>query len=146
MEDGEENPLLEHEEKDDDDDDGDTTNPFQPGGASTPGPSGEQIPMTTMNREKEKESSTAETSFIEGSPISRVLTSNEKAWDSLTGIFPEAKATELEATYSKRAYPLFTVGRGGGGEQRLNSPATNKICTWTRARNFNCSKRNRGAA
>ena len=28
-------PLLEHEEKDDDDD-GDTTNPFQPGGASTP--------------------------------------------------------------------------------------------------------------
>ena len=85
-----------------------------------------------MNREKEKESSTAETSFIEGSPLSRVLTSNAKAWDSLTGIFPEAKATELEATYSKtgklqvkkfgfgkRAYPLFTVGRGGG-EQRLN--------------------------
>ena len=35
----EEIPLLEHEEKDDDDDDdGDTTNPFQPGGASTPGP------------------------------------------------------------------------------------------------------------
>ena len=85
-----------------------------------------------MNREKEKESSTAETSFIEGSPLSCVLTSNAKAWDSLTGIFPEAKATELEATYSKtgklqvkkfgfgkRAYPLFTVGRGGG-EQRLN--------------------------
>ena len=131
-----EDPLLEHEEKydDDDDDDGDTTHPFQPGGASTPGPSGEEIPMTTMNvnREKEKESSTAETSFIEGSPISRVLTSNEKAWESLTGIFPEAKATELEATYSKtgklqvkkfgfgkRAYPLFTIGRGGG-KQRLN--------------------------
>ena len=131
MENEETNPLLEHEEKkdDDDDDDGDTTNPFQPGGASTPG---EEIPMTTMNREKEKEPSTAETSFIEGSPISRVLTSNEKAWESLTGIFPDAKATELEATYSKtgklqvkkfdfgkRAYPLFTVGRGGG-EQRLN--------------------------
>ena len=51
----------------------------------------------------------------------------------LLRFFPEAKATELEATYSKtgklqvkkfgfgkRAYPLFTVGRGGGGEQRLN--------------------------
>ena len=62
----EENPLLEHEEKDDDDDDGDTTNPFQPGEASTPGPSGEEIPMTTMNREKEKGSGIAETSFIEG--------------------------------------------------------------------------------
>ena len=58
----EEDPLLEHEEKDDDDD-GDTTNPFQPGGTSTPG---EDIPMTTMNRGKEKEPSTAETSFIEG--------------------------------------------------------------------------------
>ena len=130
MENEETDPLLEHEEeKDGDDDDSDTTNPFQPGGSSTPG---EEIPMTTMNREKEKGSGIAETSFIEGSPLSRVLTSNKKAWDSLTGIFPDAKATELEATYSKRgklqvkmfgqgkrAYPLFTVGRGGG-EQRLN--------------------------
>ena len=62
----EKDPLLENEEKDDDDDDSDTTNPFQPGGSSTPGPSGEEIPMTTMNREKEKEPSTAETSFLEG--------------------------------------------------------------------------------
>ena len=125
----EEDPLLEHEEKDDDDDDDDTTHPFQPGGASTPG---EDIPMTTMNRGKEKEPSTAETSFIEGSPLSRVLTSNAKAWETLTGIFPEAKATELEATYSKtgklqvkmfgqgkRAYPLFTKDKDTGG-QRLN--------------------------
>ena len=125
----EEDPLLEHEEKDDDDDDGDTTNPFQPGGSSTPG---EDIPMTTMNRGKEKEPSTAETSFIERSPLSRVLTSNAKAWETLTEIFPEAKATELEATYSKtgklqvkifgqgkRAYPLFTKDKDTGG-QRLN--------------------------
>ena len=85
-----------------------------------------------MNRGKEKEPSTAETSFIEGSPLSRVLTSNAKAWETLTGIFPEAKATELEATYSKtgklqvkmfgqgkRAYPLFTKDKDTGG-QRLN--------------------------
>ena len=122
----EKDPLIENEEKDDDDDD--TTHPLH----STPGPSGEEIPMTTMNREKEKEPSTSETSVIEGSPISRVLTSNEKAWESLTREFPDVKATELEATYSKtgklqvkkfgfgkRAYPLFTFGRGGG-EQRLN--------------------------
>ena len=102
MENGEEDPLLEHEEKDDDDDDDeDTTNPFQPGGASTPGPSGEGIPMTTMNRGKEKGSGIAETSFIEGSTHSRVLELDKKAWDSLTGIFPEAKSTELKAFYSK---------------------------------------------
>ena len=132
MENEEENPLLEHEEKDDDDDDGDTTNPFQPGGASTPGPSGEEIPMTTMNREKEKGQGIDETSFIEGSPISRVLASNAKAWESLKMEFPDAKATELEAFYSKtgklqvkkfgfgkRAYPLFTKDKDTGG-QRLN--------------------------
>ena len=134
MENEETDPLLEHEEKDDDDD---TNNPFQPGGSSTPG---EDIPMTTMNREKEKESSTTETSFIEGSPISRVITANAKAWESLTRMFPDAKATELEATYSKtgklqvkkvgfgkRAYPLFTVERGGGGGQRLNPTLPRQI-------------------
>ena len=117
----EEDPLLEHEEKDDDDD-GDTTDPFQPGGASTPGPSGEGIPMKTMNRGKEKGPGIAETSFMVGSAHSRVSELNKKAWESLTGIFPNAKAIELEATYSKtgklqvkmsghgkRAYPLFTI-------------------------------------
>ena len=70
----EEIPLLEHEEKDDDDDDDDnTTHPFQPGGSSTPEPSGEEIPMTTMNREKEKGHGIAETSFIEGSTHSRFI-------------------------------------------------------------------------
>ena len=136
----EENPLLEHEEKDDDDDvDDDTTHPFQPDVHSTPGPSGEEIAMTTMNREKGKGSGIAETSFIEGSPLSRVLTSNAKAWESLTGIYPEAKATELEATYSKtgklqvkmfgqgkKAYPLFTKDKDTG-EQRINPNLTKKI-------------------
>ena len=136
----EEIPLLEHEEKDDDDDDDDdTTHPFQPDVHSTPGPSGEEIPMTTMNREKEKGPASAETSFIEGSPRSRVLTSNAKAWDSVTGIYPEANAIELEATYSKtgklqvkmfgqgkKAYPLFTKDKDTG-EQRINPNLTKEI-------------------
>jgi len=127
---GDKDPLIEH--NDDDDDDG-GTNPFQPESSSTPGPSGEDIPLTTMNREKEKGPSTAETSFIEGNPaVSRVLISNERAWDSLTGIFPEAKATELEASYNKKGrlqvkmfgqgkktYNLYTEDRKTG-EQRLN--------------------------
>ena len=127
MENEEENPLLEHEEEKDDDDD--TTHPFQPGGSSTPG---EEIPLTTMNREKEKDPYTDETSFIEGNPLSRVLTSNAKAWESLTREFPDANAIELEAAYSKtgklqvkmfgqgkKAYPLFTKDKNTG-EQRLN--------------------------
>lgn len=52
---GDEYSLLEHD--DDDEDEDDTTAPFQPGGASTPG---KDIPLTTMNRRKEKELSTAE--------------------------------------------------------------------------------------
>ena len=56
--------------------------------------------MTTMNREKEKGPGIAETSFIEGSTHSRVLELDKKAWESLTGIFPEANATELEATFN----------------------------------------------
>ena len=141
MENEETDPFLEHEEKDDDDDDdGDTTNPFQPGGASTPGPSSEEIPMTTMNKEKDKGPGSAETSFIEGSTHSRVLElDKKKAWETLKREFPDAKATELEAFssktgklqvkkfgFGKRAYPLFTVGRGGG-EQRLNPALTKQI-------------------
>ena len=89
MENEETDPLLEHEEeKDDDDDDEETTNPFQPGGIVN---TGEDIPLNTMNREKEKGQGIAETSFIEGSPLSRVIASDKKAWDSLTGIFPRCE-------------------------------------------------------
>ena len=139
---GDTDPLLEHNDDDDDDDDdeGDTTTPFQPDKNSTPGPSGEEIPMTTMNREQEKGSKTAETSFIEGDIFgSRVLTSNENAWESLTTIFPEAKASELEVSYSKKGrlqvkmfgqgkktYPLFTEERGTN-EQRLNPSLSKEI-------------------
>ena len=137
----EKDPLLEHEEKDDDDgdDDSDTTNPFQPGGASTPGPSGEEIPMTTMNREKEKGPGIDETSFIEGSTHSRVLELDKKAWESLEREFPEANAIDLRATYSKtgklqvkmfgqdkRAYTLFTKDKDTGG-QKLNPALTKQI-------------------
>ena len=121
-------PLLERND-DDDDDDEEEFNPFRPDSSSIPGPSGEDIPLTTMNREREKEPTTAETSFIEGSPV---LTSNRRAWEALKGIFPEAKATEIDVSYSKKgrlqvkmfgqgkkAYDLYTVQRGTKVE-RLN--------------------------
>lgn len=97
--------------------------------------------MTTMNRGKEKRQTTAETSFIEGETHSRVITSSERVWDSLTGIFPEAKATEIEASYSKRgrlqvkmsghgkkAYDLYTEERGTN-KQRLSPKLPNQIKT-----------------
>ena len=51
---------------DDDEDDRNTTTPFQPHNYSTPGPSGEEIPMTKMNKGQKKTSENSETSFIEG--------------------------------------------------------------------------------
>ena len=84
---------------DDDEDDRNTTTPFQPHNYSTPtpGPSGEEIPVTTISRGQEKGSKHVETSFIEGNTTnSRVSTSNEMAWDSLTKIYTGEKALELE--------------------------------------------------
>lgn len=82
---------------DDDEDDRNRTTPFQPHNYSTPGPSGEEIPVTTISRGQEKGSKHVETSFIEGNTTnSRVSTSNEMAWDSLTKIYTGEKALELE--------------------------------------------------
>ena len=65
--------LLDND--DDDEYEGNTTTPFQPDYNSTPGSSGEDIPMTTMNRGQEKGSEIAEISFIEGdTSYSRVIT------------------------------------------------------------------------
>ena len=78
-----------------------------------------------MNREREKEPTTAETSFIEDSPVSRVLTSNRRAWEALKGIFPEVKATEIDVSYYKKGrlqvkmFDLYTVQRSTKVE-RLN--------------------------
>ena len=62
-------PLMQHTDDGGDDDAANTTGPFQPGAASTPGPSGESYPMrtTTTNRPPER-SGTAET-FHRGDPI-----------------------------------------------------------------------------
>ena len=67
------NHLLDND--DDDEYERNTTTPFQPDYNSTPGPSGEDIPMTTMNRGQAKGSEIAEISFIEGhTSYSRVIT------------------------------------------------------------------------
>ena len=113
----EKDPLLENEENDDDDD---TTHPFQPGGSSTPGPSGEEIPMTTMNREKEKGPGIAETSFIEGN-IPRMNPDNVKikiANLTLEQKYPEygkdGKRLILEVSKGKYPGKVVVIGPRGG--------------------------------
>ena len=70
-----------------------------------------------------KAPSTAETSFTEGNPAVS-LTLNERAWDSLTEIFPEAKATELEAFYSKKG--RLQVKMFGQGKKTYSSYAEDR--------------------
>ena len=56
-----------HSDGNNDENNGDTIRPFQPDHNSTPGPSGEQLEMTTLNRElREEGAKMAETSFMEG--------------------------------------------------------------------------------
>ena len=135
-------PLLEDNDNDDDDDEGNTTTLFKPDYKSTSGPSGEEIPMMSMNRGQEKAPEIAETSFIEGDTTnSRVITLNEMAWEPLTRIYPEAKASELKVSYSKtgrlqvkmfgqdkKTYPLHTEGRGTN-KQRLNPSLPKQMYT-----------------
>lgn len=84
-------PVM--EPTDDRDDDGDTTTAFEPNGASTPGPSGQDILMTTRtNLPPARGPGTAETSFIEGLPTGRVLNPDslkiELAKQTLTRKYP----------------------------------------------------------
>ena len=87
-------PLIPLEERTDDDDDGNTTQPFQPGASSTPGPSGEcyLIHTTTMNRTSERRH-IQETSFIRAVPRGRINNAEDqriiRAQSILEGLYPD---------------------------------------------------------
>ena len=52
-------------DNDDDDQDSNETTPFWPRTASTPGPTGEEIPMQTMQHEKRGQPEEEEQSYVE---------------------------------------------------------------------------------
>lgn len=87
-------PLIPLEERTDDDDDGNTTQSFQPGASSTPGPSGEcyLIHTTTMNRTSERRH-IQETSFIRAVPRGRINNAEDqriiRAQSILEGLYPD---------------------------------------------------------
>lgn len=94
-----ENPAYYPDGWDDDESkDADETTPFIPDSASTPGPSGEDIPMQTMMHEK---NALSETSFAE-TPFTGAQSLNEQAWVATKEIFLNLSSSELEVSYSKK--------------------------------------------
>ena len=91
----------------------DSTQPFEPGAASTP--AGEQVPMSTRTRlpQEEQGPRTAETSFITGDTQGqRVRTMQEEmAWREVSGEFPLADTSKLDMRYTEAP----RAGGGGGG-------------------------------
>ena len=138
---GYDDPSLDDILDDDDDDDEtdneqevDTTRPFQPGSASTPYHRGEQHEMQTMPREQEG----LPGSSYEETPLLGAQAESQQSWDSLTRVFPDARATDLETSYSKtrrlqvkmagigkKAYNLFITNREG--KQQINPSLTKEI-------------------
>jgi len=135
---GREQPELDYQIDHDDDDDEQEVNrtqPFQPGSLSTPYHGGEQVEMQTMQHEQ---SGLPGTSYEE-TPLLGAQAEQQRSWDYLTSIFPEASATDLETSYSKtgrlqvkmmgfgkKLYELFTKEKGTG-KQHLNPSLTKEI-------------------
>jgi len=133
---GRDDPDLDYQLDHDDDDDEQEVNrtqPFQPDAASTPYHRGEQVEMQTMQQEQSGLPSYEET------PLLGAQAEQQKSWDHLTRVFPEASATDLETSYSrtgrlqvkmigfgKKIYDLFTKEKGTG-KQHLNPSLTKEI-------------------
>jgi len=123
---------LDHDD-DDDEQEVNRTQPFQPGASSTPYHRGEQVEMQTMQHEQSGLPSFEET------PLLGAQAEQQRSWDHLTRVFPEASATNLETSYSKtgrlqvkmmgfgkKLYELFTREKGTG-KQHLNPSLTQEI-------------------
>ena len=101
----------------------DRTQPFEPGGASTPYPEGEEHEMSSLPQEQ-----------------SGMVAPGEPAWNALTYLYPDASATELEAFMDptthrlkikitgqgKKAYFLLTEDKSTK-QQKLNPQLTKEI-------------------
>ena len=120
MEDGERDPLIPHtEDNNDDDDRANTTQPFQPEASSTPGPSGEQIGMTTRNRPPERGPHTGETSFIKRPRHRRVLTAEDMVTREVEDEFPNIDKSKLEMRY--RTSKMAGFGEGAIIEVKMRN-------------------------
>ena len=107
-----------------DPEDPDRTQPFEPGASSTPYHEGEEHEMTNLPQEQ----------------TGMVHDPGEAAWKALTFIYPDAKATDLEAFYDPKTQRLKVKMAGAGkntyflyrisqqtGQERLNPDLTKEI-------------------
>ena len=134
------NPAYNDDAANDDDDqeinrtgppDADSTWGFVPVSASTPG---EQYEMQIMMHEQ----SGLHDSSYEETPLLGAQAEQARSWEALTRLFPRARATDLETSYSsgrlqvkkagfgKKAYFLFTTDRSTK-QARLNPSLTKEI-------------------
>ena len=103
-----------------------TTQPFNPGQASTP------YQWQTMHQEHG-----GEPSYDEKTPLISAQQQKEKEWETVTNLFPNASAIDLETSTcggrlqvkkvgaGKKLYDLFTNDRSG--RQQLNPKLTKEI-------------------
>lgn len=93
-----------HSDNNNDENDGDTTRTFQPDHNSTPGPSREQLEMTTLNRElREEGAKMAETSFMEGIDLKTLKKSIEitHGKDELRNQLPDVKESGIHVSFNE---------------------------------------------
>jgi len=137
---GREDPIDQGSYKKDEPD-ADTTSPFVPGVASTHYHRGEEMEMSTFSQEKsgQPDTSTDEMPFGgEETPLLGAEGEQERSWDSLTKVFPNASAINLETEYrkgqlnvkmkgfGKKLYKLFTKEKSTG-RTRLNPELSKEI-------------------
>jgi len=118
----------------------DTTGPFQPGAASTPYQPGDPYhggKQTEMRSMMDEQSGLPNTSYEE-TPLLGAEGDQERSWDSLTKVFPNASAINLETEYrkgelnvimkgfGKKLYKLFTKDKSTG-RTRLNPQLSREI-------------------
>ena len=131
-------PELDKKLDHDDEEEVNRTQPFQPddpGATSSPYHRGETIEMETMLHEL---SGLPDNSYDEETPLLGAQAERQKSWTTLTDLFPEASAIDLETSYKKgrlqvkmmgsgkKLYPLFTAEKGTG-KQQLNPQLTKEI-------------------
>ena len=115
-----EDPLI--PDTGDDDDDADTPQDPLPTGASTSEQGGESHPMTSMSRPPERGPHQAETSFIEGTPSGRIMTSdnmriqtaNELIQQEYPNYGKDGKVLTLRISEGRYRNQVVVVGPKGG--------------------------------
>ena len=109
-----ENPRVDDKINNDDDEEVNTTRPFQPGATSTPYPPGTASGPYYGGEEHEMTHFGPEQSGLDDTTPLLPQDQRERAWNTLTKLYPDARATDLEAYYHPRSKRLMVIMNGAG--------------------------------